>query len=59
MATQHNTSLVVPKSTLSRLPLYYSHIRKMQQHGEEYVSAAAVAKASTSILSWSARTWQA
>ena len=44
MATQHNTSLVVPKSTLSRLPLYYSHIRKMQQHGEEYVSAAAVAQ---------------
>ena len=44
MATQHNTSLVVPKSTLSRLPLYYSHIRKMQQQGEEYVSAAAVAQ---------------
>ncbi|MBR3729363.1 MAG: redox-sensing transcriptional repressor Rex [Bacteroidales bacterium] len=44
MATQHNTSLVVPKSTLSRLPLYYSHIRKMQQQGEEYVSAAAIAQ---------------
>ena len=44
MATQHNTSLVVPKSTLSRLPLYYSHIRKLQQQGEEYVSAAAVAQ---------------
>ena len=44
MATQQNTSLVVPKSTLSLLPLYYSHIRKMQQQGEEYVSAAAVAQ---------------
>lgn len=44
MATQHNTSLVVQKSTLSRLPLYYSHIRKMQQQGDKYVSAAAVAQ---------------
>lgn len=44
MATQHNISLVVPKSTLSRLPLYYSHIRKLQQQGEKYVSAAAVAQ---------------
>ena len=44
MATQHNTSLVVPKSTLSRLPLYYSHICKMQQQGEKYVSAASVAQ---------------
>ncbi|MCR5039159.1 MAG: redox-sensing transcriptional repressor Rex [Bacteroidales bacterium] len=44
MAKQHNISLVVPKSTLSRLPLYYSHIRKMQQEGEKYVSAATVAQ---------------
>ena len=44
MATQHNTSLVVPKSTLSRLPLYYSHINKLQQVGEKYVSAAAIAQ---------------
>jgi len=44
MASQHNTSLVVQKSTLSRLPLYYSHIRKMQQQGDKYVSAAAVAQ---------------
>ncbi len=44
MATQHNTSLVVPKSTLSRLPLYYSHINKLQQIGEKYVSAAAIAQ---------------
>ena len=44
MASQHNTSLVVQKSTLSRLPLYYSHIRKMQQQGEKYVSAASVAQ---------------
>ena len=41
---QHNTSLVVPKSTLSRLPLYYSHINKLQQVGEKYVSAAAIAQ---------------
>jgi redox-sensing transcriptional repressor len=44
MATHHNISLVIPKSTLSRLPLYYSHIRKMQQQGEKYVSAASVAQ---------------
>lgn len=44
MTAQHNISLVVPKSTLSRLPLYYSHIRKMQQQGEKYVSAAAIAQ---------------
>ena len=44
MATHHNISLVIPKSTLSRLPPYYSHIRKMQQQGEKYVSAAAVAQ---------------
>ncbi len=44
MAKQHNISLVVPKSTLSRLPLYYSHIHKMQQQGDKYVSAAVVAQ---------------
>lgn len=44
MATQHNISLVVPKSTLSRLPLYYSHIHKLQQQGEKYVSSAAIAQ---------------
>ena len=44
MAVQHNTSLVVPKSTLSRLPLYYSHIYKLQQEGEKHVSAAAIAQ---------------
>lgn len=44
MAAHHNTSLVVQKSTLSRLPLYYSHIRKMQQQGDKYVSTAAVAQ---------------
>lgn len=44
MATQHNTSLVVTKSTLSRLPLYYSHIRKLKQEGQVFVSAAALAQ---------------
>ncbi len=44
MATHHNISLVIPKSTFSRLPLYYIHIRKKHQHGEKYVSAAAVAQ---------------
>ncbi len=38
------TIFAASKSTLSRLPLYYSHIRKMQQQGEKYVSAAAVAQ---------------
>lgn len=44
MTVQMNTSLVVAKSTLSRLMLYYSHIKKMQQLGEEYVSSSAIAK---------------
>ena len=44
MATQHNTSLVVTKSTLSRLPLYYSHIRKLKQEGQTFISAAALAQ---------------
>ncbi len=44
MAAQHNTSLVVPKSTLSRLPLYFSYIREMQREGQEYVSAATIAQ---------------
>ena len=44
MTTRYNISLVVPKSTLSRLPLYYSHICKLQQQGERYVSAASVAQ---------------
>lgn len=44
MAKHHNTSLVVTKSTLSRLPLYYSHICKLKQEGQAFVSAAAVAQ---------------
>ena len=44
MRKKEDSSLVIPKSTLSRLPLYYSHIQKMQLSGEEYVSAAAIAQ---------------
>jgi redox-sensing transcriptional repressor len=44
MRKKEESSLVIPKSTLSRLPLYYSHIQKMQQSGEEYVSASAIAQ---------------
>jgi len=44
MAVRNSHSLVVMKSTLSRLPLYYSFILKLQQEGVENVSAALVAQ---------------
>ncbi len=44
MARQSSQSLVVMKSTLSRLPLYYSYIRKMQGSGMKYVSSSVIAQ---------------
>ncbi len=44
MANRRNTSLVVMKSTLSRLPLYYSYVRSLQQRGETSVSSATIAQ---------------
>lgn len=44
MTVRRNNSLVVTKSTLSRLPLYYSYVRRLQQMGESYVSSAAMAQ---------------
>ena len=44
MATRDISSLVVMRSALSRLPLYYSFISKLQEEGVEYVSAALVAQ---------------
>lgn len=44
MAQRNENSLVVTKSTLSRLPLYYSFIRRLQHEGEEYVSSATMAQ---------------
>ena len=44
MANRRNTSLVVMKSTLSRLPLYYSYVRSLQQRGETNVSSATIAQ---------------
>lgn len=44
MTVRRNNSLVVTKSTLSRLPLYYSYVRRLQQTGESYVSSAAMAQ---------------
>ena len=44
MTAQRNTSLVVTKSTLSRLPLYYSYVLRLQQQGEKYVSSATMAQ---------------
>ena len=44
MTEQRNTSLVVTKSTLSRLPLYYSYVLRLQQQGEQYVSSATIAQ---------------
>jgi redox-sensing transcriptional repressor len=44
MNKRDNSSLVVMKSTLSRLPLYYSFISKLEEDGVEYVSSALVAQ---------------
>lgn len=44
MANRRDTSLVVMKSTLSRLPLYYSYVRSLQQRGETNVSSATIAQ---------------
>lgn len=44
MNMRDNSSLVVMKSTLSRLPLYYSFISKLEEDGAEYVSSALVAQ---------------
>lgn len=37
-------SLIILKSTLGRLPLYYCYIEERKSAGEEYVSAAAIAE---------------
>ena len=44
MAKQEKHSLVVMKSTLSRLPLYYSYIRGLQKEGMLYVSSSQIAQ---------------
>ncbi|MCR5013810.1 MAG: redox-sensing transcriptional repressor Rex [Bacteroidales bacterium] len=44
MAKKNTQSLVVMKSTLSRLPLYYSFISKLQKEGAEYVSSVLIAQ---------------
>ena len=43
MSKQNTPSLVVMKSTLSRLPLYYSYISRLQADGVESVSSALLA----------------
>ncbi|MBR4913144.1 MAG: redox-sensing transcriptional repressor Rex [Bacteroidales bacterium] len=43
MSKQNTPSLVVMKSTLSRLPLYYSYISRLQAEGVESVSSALLA----------------
>ena len=44
MSKQNTPSLVVMKSTLSRLPLYYSYISRLQTEGVESVSSALLAR---------------
>ena len=44
MSKQNSPSLVVMKSTLSRLPLYYSFIGRLQATGVENVSSALLAQ---------------
>lgn len=43
MSKQNSPSLVVMKSTLSRLPLYYSYISRLRAEGVESVSSALLA----------------
>lgn len=43
MSKQNTPSLVVMKSTLSRLPLYYSYISRLRAEGVESVSSALLA----------------
>ena len=43
MSKQNTPSLVVMKSTLSRLPLYYSYISRLESEGVESVSSALLA----------------
>jgi redox-sensing transcriptional repressor len=44
MSKQSTSSLVVMKSTLSRLPLYYSYISKLESEGVESVSSVLLAQ---------------
>jgi redox-sensing transcriptional repressor len=44
MSKQNTPSLVVMKSTLSRLPLYFSYISRLQAEGVESVSSALLAR---------------
>jgi len=44
MPKQKSPSLVVMKSTLSRLPLYYSYVSRLRKEGEEFVSSAVMAQ---------------
>ena len=44
MSRQNTPSLVVMKSTLSRLPLYYGYIDRLQAAGVEAVSSAMLAQ---------------
>lgn len=41
---KRNKSLVIMKSTLSRLPLYYYYIEERQREGQRYVSSGAIAE---------------
>lgn len=41
---RRNNSLVVVKSTLSRLPLYYSYISGLESEGIDYVSSSVIAE---------------
>ncbi len=44
MSKQNTHSLVVTKSTLSRLPLYYSFVSRLQTEGVSHVSSALIAQ---------------
>ncbi|MBR1850543.1 MAG: redox-sensing transcriptional repressor Rex [Bacteroidales bacterium] len=37
-------SLIIMRSTLSRLPIYYCYLQNKQNEGQEYVSSAAIAE---------------
>ena len=39
--------LVIPKSTMSRLPIYYCYVQERMAEGQEYVSSSAIAESLT------------
>lgn len=44
MKTNRNKSIIIMKSTLSRLPLYYCFLKEKINEGEQYISSSVIAE---------------